>query len=122
PRPRPGPAQTPDSRRAPAPYGRHRPPIRADRCRPTRPARPPAARHFLPNSASIARPSSGDSGLTADLKRPTTSPPRPMRNFSKFQPMAPANFGLVSLAVRYLYRGQISGPLTTTLLIIGKVT
>src|SRR4051794_22180609 len=81
-----------------------------------------AVRHYFFSSASTAPASFGSSGLTADLNRPTTCPSLPIRNFSKFQPMSPAYFGLVSFEVRYWYNGSIPAPLTTTLDIIGKVT
>src|SRR5205807_7456357 len=53
-----------------------------------------------------------DIGSTSDLKRPMTSPLRPIRNFSKFQSTCPENFGWV---VRYLYRGAWAEPRTTIL-------
>src|SRR5207237_4997855 len=123
-------------RRAISFAGFGRPPARPPRRRPPRPdSRPdrrerhaPAPRprrhgryrpHFFASSASIALTSSGDCGSTFDLNRPTTSPERPTRNFSKFQPISPGNFGFVSADVRNLYSGAMPGPLTTTLLIIG---
>src|SRR6266478_865439 len=51
-----------------------------------------------------------DNGSISDLKRPITSPLRPIRNFSKFQSTCPENFGCV---VRYLYRGAWPEPRTT---------
>src|SRR2546425_11494080 len=51
-----------------------------------------------------------DKGSTSDLKRPITSPLRPIRNFSKFQSTWPENFGWV---VRYLYSGDWPEPRTT---------
>src|SRR5581483_8269411 len=89
---------------------------------PSSSARPPGTGHCFFNAASTAWTKAGASGLTADRNRPTTSPDRLIRNFSKFHLTSPANFGSVSFDVRYRYSGQMPGPLTTTLLIIGKVT
>lgn len=61
-----------------------------------------ASVYFLASSASIALSTSGSSGLVRGAKRATTSPLRPIRNFSKFQVILPAPLGLVSRAVRCL--------------------
>ena len=49
-------------------------------------------------------------GSTGVLKRATTFPSRPIRNFSKFQPIFPLNPGFDSSEVRNLYSGAASSP------------
>ena len=47
---------------------------------------------YLASAASMAVIRAGSSGDTRVLKRPSTVPSRPIRNFSKFQPMSPGGF------------------------------
>ncbi len=64
--------------------------------------RPPQSYDFFCSSVSISLTSPGSSGLVRGSKRATTSPLRPMMNFSKFQLIFPSPLGLVSKEVRCL--------------------
>jgi hypothetical protein len=55
-------------------------------------------------------------------KRATTSPLRPMMNFSKFQLIFPGPTGFVSRVVKFLYKLQAPSPLTSTLANMSKRT
>lgn len=66
--------------------------------------------HFFASSSSITLMTLGESGLVRGENRATTSPPRPMTNFSKFQVILPDPFGLVSSEVRCLYKSQAPLP------------
>ncbi len=57
---------------------------------------------FFASSAFTALRSSFESGSVWGLNRAATSPSRPTKNFSKFQPTFPAPLGLVSSDVRCL--------------------
>ena len=70
-------------------------------------------RHFFANSASMTLTTSGASGVVRGEKRATTSPLRPMMNFSKFQLILPCARGLG------VQRGQVlverAGPVAVDL-------